>query len=488
MGARIRCSGVTCAVVLVAACAAPEAFAASKTTSGESIAKALRSGQAVVLDGRTIVGPFRLSSDDVVRSVFKCRDCTFTGPVSAADVVFERTFDVSGATFERTVDFRGAIFRGPALFRAEHIERSECGPQTQTNVFEQPVDFSLAVFENFASFAAMDFNAPVTFRDARFSDTTFLWTCFRQGSSFDDTSFRGATLFGDSTFQESGSFVGASFRGRADFARAKFEDGAKFRNARFSESASFLAAQFYAKSADEVATFQSVSSVSDLNFTFANFAGELATFSNLVSSAALNLRDAEFHKSQIAMDRLQVGDLVLDVDAVKQVDEGTQEPVLRSIEESAKAREDLATANDAHYELQVLESKQRRPFWRALDVVFYRGVAGYLVRPLHPIIVLTGLVALAAVLRMVSARRRSRPRPLYEPPRWRRWSTACGEFLTCFFETFAIAGPRSKRNPSDEFLLHHRVEVIVYRLLLVCALLGLASSNPTLREMVDTLL
>ena len=32
-----------------------------------------------------------------------------------------------------------------------------------------------------------------------------------------------------------------------------------------------------------------------------------------------------------------------------------------------------------------------------------------------------------------------------------------------------------------------RIEVFVYRLLLACAALGLANSNPTLREMFDTL-
>jgi hypothetical protein len=44
---------------------------------------------------------------------------------------------------------------------------------------------------------------------------------------------------------------------------------------------------------------------------------------------------------------------------------------------------------------------------------------------------------------------------------------------------------RSDRDGSESS--GRRLEIVAYRLLVVCALLGLANSNPTLRQMVDAL-
>jgi len=56
--------------------------------------------------------------------------------------------------------------------------------------------------------------------------------------------------------------------------------------------------------------------------------------------------------------------------------------------------------------------------------------------------------------------------------------------LANVLNTFALLGPRrGEREPA----LSVRLEAFAYRLLAVCALLGLANSNPTLRQMVDTL-
>jgi hypothetical protein len=50
-----------------------------------------------------------------------------------------------------------------------------------------------------------------------------------------------------------------------------------------------------------------------------------------------------------------------------------------------------------------------------------------------------------------------------------------------YLDTLALVG-RSK-TASEGW----RLEVLAYRILLVCALVGLANSNPTLRQMIDAL-
>jgi hypothetical protein len=71
--------------------------------------------------------------------------------------------------------------------------------------------------------------------------------------------------------------------------------------------------------------------------------------------------------------------------------------------------------------------------------------------------------------------------------RIRRAKHESAAFLTCVFDTFALVGPRWGGPGGGEPSLGERFQVIIYRLLLVCALIGLANSNPTLRSMFDTL-
>jgi hypothetical protein len=61
------------------------------------------------------------------------------------------------------------------------------------------------------------------------------------------------------------------------------------------------------------------------------------------------------------------------------------------------------------------------------------------------------------------------------------WSARCGGPRPARAEG-AGAGPH--RRGGNELLL----ETLAYRLLVVCALLGVANSNPTLRGMLDALL
>jgi hypothetical protein len=163
-------------------------------------------------------------------------------------------------------------------------------------------------------------------------------------------------------------------------------------------------------------------------------------------------------------------------DAQALVQATDRERVLRLIETGAKGRGDLGVANDARFSLEVLKSRDEPWPRRLLNVVFYRLIAGYFVRPLHPIVALLTLVAIVSLLRVLT----SGGLPTSS---LRRLSVGTRRVGHEFLEGLARilpggdAGDRGSR----------RVEAFAYRVLVVCALIGLANSNPTLREMFDAL-
>lgn len=489
-----RCGFACATAVVVAAAGATSAWSSANTRAVPAswVRTQLRAGHRVVLRGVRITGALNLDGVDTVRRLFECHDCTFVGPVSAHDVIFDRTVDLSGTTFSRGVDFTGATFHAPALFRASvaQVEASGVEPSCR---FRRVAVFSLAIFDDLASFGGARFCATAEFLDTRFADATFSNAGFLR-AEFDRAAFRGAALFNDAHFARHASFEEADFRVRADFARAHFNDGADFADTRFASGASFLVTRFsvaHPATVDESATFQDAVAGGDLDFTFAEFHRQLALFSGLVSSGSLVFRDAEFDdEAGVSMDRLQARDLVLDVNAVKGISDPEQQlAVLGMIEDSAKARNDLKTANDAQYQIRVLRSHTYSAFWAFNDYVFYRGAAGYFVRPLRPVLVLIALVTVVALVRTRSKLRET-PKPEARAGSWESvrstGSRGSTTFLTCLLDTFAVAGPRW-RGRDGAVGLPQRFEVVIYRLLLVCALIGLANSNPTLRQMVDSL-
>ena len=444
-----------------------------------------------------MTGTLDVSGADV-RGIFKCRGCTFTGAVEASDATFERTVDLSGSLFRDTVDFSGTTFRAPALFRIAPVEEGTSPKERQTT-FSRDADFSLATFEDLSSFADSVYKAAGTFRDTRFADVTFASATFGQEGVFERASFRGVANFNRAQFEGEARFTESDFRRGAHFVQTKFLAVADFASAQFAEGASFLNARFEpSRTSEEAARFQDVTSEDSLDFTFARFAlGEGATpsqgrviaiFSGVVSGRSVVFRDTTFAPgNRITMSNLQAGDLVLDVDAVPQIDDrADQRSTLAMIEESAKARGDLGTANDAHYALLASRSEDYRPPFRVLDVVFYRGIAGYFVRPFRPLLVLLGLAVAFSIWRF-ARRPRAAPSGGGSLRRlWRRVRAAVSDLLDGFLDT--LSSIKSGRIAAEgEPTVGERIEVFVYRLLLACALLGLANSNPTLREMFDTL-
>ena len=151
-----------------------------------------------------------------VRAIFKCRGCTFAGAVAAPDATFERTVDLSGSQFRQSVDLSGATFRAPALFRVALVEKGERRDEPTT--FSRDADFSLATFEDLVSFARHRVRASGTFRDTRFADVTFASATFAQTGDFERASFRGV-----------GELQPCDVRGEATVHRGRLQAGRPLR-------------------------------------------------------------------------------------------------------------------------------------------------------------------------------------------------------------------------------------------------------------------
>lgn len=421
----------------------------------QEIVDRLRRGEQVDLEGTVVQDRLDLAALGTVRTPLRCRDCTFQGGVAAPDVVFERTVDLSHSRLSAGLDFRGAVFREAALF-------DRLGPSDDEG--RPPVTFSLARFEDLASFDRATFAGELQFLSAKFTTTaSFVTASFAGPTTFNGASFEGALHCRACTFAQTATFVRSSFGGGAAFTGSQFSGPATFDYASAAARVDFTATTFL----DE-ASFFAMDSAGTVRFTNADFFG-LTIFNNLTA-----------------------GDLFLDLDDVDRIDgEENQRRVLQLLEEDARARGDVALANEARYRHLVLSSRQLRPLSRLFDVVVYRGVFGYLVRPLRPALILLGFVAVLSLADVVRSVRSGAARVSIAEGATRR-SVARARVVQFLDES----QDRLVRVPSFKFRAEGEanarigswLEFMVAKVLLVGVLLGLANSNETLRKMLDALI
>ncbi len=509
------------ALVVAAALQLAAPARAAPALASADVARRLASGKAVTLRNATLRGDLDLGDVARVRGSFRCLDCRLEGSLLGEDVVFEQTVNLSGSEIAGRVALEGATFQAPALFGS---------PPGNPASFLGRVDLKLATFEDLVSFQQAAFMAPADFTLARFrDDVVFAQAELAGGASFDSAVFAGRTRFDRSSFGNPGirlrpargqcepggvsegrasferaafraaadfraaSFQGdacfraADFEGRADFSQAEFTKQAIFDLARFSQEATFRGAEFIGESSQLAGGFDRVRALGLLEFTAATFANQ--TFFTNIVAPRLSITDAHFEapKPPLVITDISAEDFVMDVDSIEAVqDQGdVRERVLELIESGAKARGDLVLANDAHYRLEVLRSNDYAWPLQALDFVFYRGVAGYLVRPVHPIVTLLALVLLVSAIRSSWRSRRvsgssNVQTRAFSVDAKRSFRGLLDRFGHEVLDTLVVIWPGK-----GEAQLGRRFESNVYRVLVVCALFGLANSNPTLRQMLD---
>ena len=475
------------------------------------------SGQklAQLLEKHVIPGDVNLDQKTIDVPLI-CHKCTFDGSVSAVGATFKRTVDLSGSTFERDVDMSQATFLAPALFgpagpthRPKDVNPLGKHCRGQGAWFLGKTNFQFTTFDGPVIFEAAAFRGQQQFDFAGFNGEAL----FTQGCSVGPASFKSAVFgdlaeFGGFSFQGSSNFASAAFRGQTDFSQATYAKGATYTSARFSQGASFEAAKFEPTSRDsndpEDTHFDYAVAGGPLDFSAATFRGGFASylFPGLQVSGDLSFAGATitpecplnrgsppstqclfFGYADDPSNPFSATTLELSVDnALHAVDPSERAAILQRIESSAKNAGDLGLANDAHYQLQVISSQSDSPPLHFLDFVFYRTLAGYLVRPLQPLV---ALLVLAALITLV--RQRSPVESEKNPPRTgigRHVHEAAIRLGTGYAKSLSLIG-RGKSITEERPL--RSVEAFLYRLLLACVLIGLANSNPTLRQMVDAL-
>jgi uncharacterized protein YjbI with pentapeptide repeats len=491
-----RCCGARCLGLLTAAVAAalaaPQA-ASANTIQAADLAKDLGKRKTITAPAETTIqGTLDLTDVRVVQAAFECRRCTFRGDILARHVIFDREIDLGGVTIDGDLDLRGATFtkavqlgngakvngavdlEGATFFGLVDVGKAE---------FVKRVMLQLTRFRDDAIFTGATFDRAVDFDGAAFDGRArFDGTVFQAETSFTRALFGAGTAFGKATFQGPVRFTGADFHSATSFNSTTFYGLADFEEARFAADATFAHAGFRNTGTDPALTL--TSAVAQDGFTFEGATFAQAVRADDVIARSFNLDGVTFEgPATISVLGANVGDLrysLANLDRVVEDEADEQKhKVLSLVESSAKRRDEIALANDAHYKLQELHAQSYGTIRRAADAVFYRGIAGYFVRPLRPLAVLA-LFALAFALgRWV----RKSGIHLWGPRRAWSWIVGLGEEI---YETFALAIPRIGGGQQTQPLsVGRRLEVLGYRLLFICALIGLANSNPTLREMFN---
>jgi uncharacterized protein YjbI with pentapeptide repeats len=353
--------------------------------------KAMEAGTP--LDHVDVSGVVKLGNTAVAQP-FECTNCVFESAIRAPNAVFARLVDLSGSTFLGPVDMKGATFNAPALFGSPSVDSRFVGD----------ADFTLATFGDVAEFERTLFVGKATFVLARFrGDVLFAGQrgIFGGRTTFERASFGGTADFRQRLFFRRVNFERATFSGRTDFSDARFPRGAAFSWARLGTETTFLGARLGSRT-----VLDNVRSAGSIDFTSTKIPGTLVVTN--VDVAGLSFRNAVFEGGRLQIGDVTAPDFFVDINSLNNVklsdrsstDQSRRE-VLGLLESSAKSHNDLALANDAHYRLQSLRSNDYWAPFHWLDVFFYRWIAGYLVRPDHPIFTLLALAVLVSFLRVL---------------------------------------------------------------------------------------
>jgi uncharacterized protein YjbI with pentapeptide repeats len=446
------------------------------------LAAALAAGRPVVLSGVEIRGDLRLPRSLDVPLVL--RRSRLLGGLNGAHRSFSHVVDLSESEIRGRLDLAGARFGAPVTFARAELAAADLA----LAVFDEAARFDGARFEGPADFSGVEFHGSGSFAGAIFGNgVSFASAEFGSFADFSTIEVTGAARFPGARFVERVDFAAASFDGSGvepslDFRRASFEDGATFFLADVSGPARFSRAT---SSGD--LSFRDVRIRGDVDFSTVRLLGPVSFADALVEGSMsfdqadvseLDLEGAAFERLRLPFGRGSGGrirSLRLDLDDAAIVDgpgaddRPAQEAALALLERSARAADDLETANDARVKRLTLARQRKGPLGRSLDVSFNYGVWGYGVRPFHQLIAIAGVLALGAGVRWA----RRRPRRPTEAARLRGAAEDLGESTGALLRL---------RPPDGAWSV---AEYLVFKLLIVSFVLNAGNVWPVSRELIE---
>jgi hypothetical protein len=468
----------------------------------------------VDLAGATITGGLDLTAVDVVPYPFRCVDCTFTGDVNVSDVTFDRLVAFERVVIEGDLDARGARFAGAVLARGQR-EGEASGIRGDAN-------FSLARFDEALQLDSTTFGGAVTFESARFAGAvTMSGTDLMAPANFDrivaDESF---SMGGPDPFDPTGpngvaqdvvTMRNATFEGDLDLGARTFRSGLIATGARVGGRLTLRSATVTGDADLERVT------VTDLDATGLEVTGPPMPCAQRTSSAGsgtLDLSDLRAESITLAQavvdelvlqgaqvagranvelavlnceasfDGLAADSLTVDLAAVDRAGPAARQSMYKTIVETAKEGGDLELANEATYRRYVdLNSGDAWPK-ATLDNVFYRGMAGYMVKPLRPLVCLLLLWFVGTMVRYVTSMGQTAGGPPLTVAD--HLGVALGEAGR------AIIRPTPKLPPGSNLLtwpsIGRLAEYLASKVLLVILVISISNNSNALDKVVEAVL
>jgi hypothetical protein len=301
-----------------------------------------------------------------------------------------------------------------------------------------------------------------------------------------------------STFQRLVEFQRVRFDAGADLSFAKFGERAIFDRTIFGGATSFRNVQSVG-----LLSLQDGQVIGALDFDHA-YLGDGISLPGVITSGVLSLRGALIdYRETMRLEPLRATSLLFDIDDTTRI-AGALEKIaaLEILEDTATASDDLGLANEARYRLLALQGRRQPWVQRVLDAVFYRAVAGYLVRPAHPLSWLVVVLAVATLVRAVAygrvdwPQRRAGDASVATQPRRRSLRRSLGAGCSAF----AAGGSESVRRAltrhagnaespleSTATARATAVESFVYRALVALLIIAIGNSSATIREVIDAI-
>ena len=526
-------------VVAAAASLAAALFLAIQAATGSGVARAadapmaaddltarIAAGESVVLDGAVIVGNLILDLPDPVARAFRCTNCQFQGSIVAPDSVFARVVDLTGSTVNGDLDLRGSTFHGTFQMG---------GPAR----IGGDANLALAVFHGRASLAGTTIDGAFEAGAAQFlADASFAETSFGGPARFDAAIFSGRTLFsgasgGTASFADVASFAGTVFETKVDFRQRQFLAGADFTGASFDVADFGLvefddAVTFDDTSFDDVASFRGATYYGDLSFRYvllrgptdfdAAVFGGRAEFFRTTATDGLTMREV-IATQPLGLDQVSAVGFAMDRDQVDRIESSAvRQRVLAMVEAGARAAGNLDLANESAFAQAQLETDRAKD-WARVAGMLNEQIAGYLLIPWYPLRAMLPLlligIAVRAASRLVPALAVHRPAwelAAAEPKEAKRGAARAkstprrravvgagyvvGALLSSVIDAIRAAVRIKPRDVPEErredpeavaAAVVGFIEWAAYKVLIALVLVGLASSYPTFRQLVEAL-